>query len=77
MGLGAGESGICKTEYQRVYTWGFSASLWVTAGLHIRKTKQCIPEVVDIGRGAKQKYPKAVQGFRKHWLLVQLQCYFS
>lgn len=56
--------------------WGFSASLWVTAGLHIRKTKQYIPEVVDIGKGAKQKYQRLYRA-RKHWLLVQLHCHFS
>ena len=36
--------------------WGFSASLWVIAGLYMCKAKLYIPEVVDIGRGAKQKY---------------------
>ena len=40
----------------RKYMWGFSASLWVIAGLYMCKAKLYIPEVVDIGRGAKQKY---------------------
>ena len=72
--MGVAESGICKTEYQRVYLGIFCQSLGDCWPAYMQGKTLYVPEVIDIGKGVKQKYQRL---YRARKLLVQLQCQFS